>query len=127
MEKKEQVSYPADLDLSKCEIRFWVDGDCMDAPESPMRLKDGQRLKVHDLECDDGVFHIYRHIEEMKGKVCAIISKQNGKRYCVVKEVVGLDELTGCLRLAFYNPKKTDVYLKMDAIERVYIVDGVAE
>ncbi len=127
MEKKKQIGYPVDLDLSKCEVRFWVDGDCMDAPEAPIRLKKGQRLKVHDLECDDGVFHIYRHIEEMRGKVCAIVSIHNGKRYCVVKEVVGLDELTGCLRLAFYNPKKTDVYLKMDAIERVYIVDGVAE
>ena len=127
MEKKKQIGYPVDLDLSKCEVRFWVDGDCMDAPEAPIRLKDGQRLQVHELECDDGVFHIYRHIEEMRGKVCAIISKQNGKRYCVVKEVVGLDELTGCLRLAFYNPKKTNVSLKMDAIERVYIVDGVAE
>jgi len=127
MEKKQQIGYPVDLDLSKCEVRFWVDGDCMDAPEAPIRLKDGQKLKVHELECDDGVFHIYRHIEEMRGKVCAIVSRQNGKRYCVVKEVVGLDELTGCLRLVFYNPKKTDVYLKMDAIERVYIVDGAEE
>lgn len=110
MEKKKQIGYPVDLDLSKCEVRFWVDGDCMDAPEAPIRLKDGQKLKVHELECDDGVFHIYRHIEEMRGKVCAIVSRQNGKRYCVVKEVVGLDELTGCLRLVFYNPKKTDVY-----------------
>ena len=127
MERKKQIGYPVDLDLSKYEVRFWVDGDCMDAPEAPMRLKDGQRLKVHDLECDDGVFHIYRHIEEMRGKVCAIVSIHNGKRFCVVKEVVGLDELTGCLRLVFYNPKKTDVYLKMDAIERVYIVDGAEE
>ena len=127
MEKKKQIGYPVDLDLSKCEVRFWVDGDCMDAPEAPIRLKDGQKLKVHELECDDGVFQIYRHIEEMRGKVCAIVSRQNGKRYCVVKEVVGLDELTGCLRLVFYNPKKTDVYLKMDAIERVYIVDGAEE
>lgn len=127
MEKKKQIGYPVDLDLSKCEVRLWVDGDCMDAPEAPIRLKDGQKLKVHELECDDGVFHIYRHIEEMRGKVCAIVSRQNGKRYCVVKEVVGLDELTGCLRLVFYNPKKTDVYLKMDAIERVYIVDGAEE
>ena len=127
MEKKKQIGYPVDLDLSKCEVRFWVDGDCMDAPEAPIRLKDGQKLKVHELECDDGVFHIYRHIEEMRGKVCAIVSIHNGKRFCVVKEVVGLDELTGCLRLVFYNPKKTDVYLKMDAIERVYIVDGAEE
>ena len=113
MEKKQQVSYPADLDLSKYEIRFWVEGNCMDAPEAPMRLKDGQRLQVHELECDDGVFHIYRHIEEMRGKVCAIISKQNGKRYCVVKEVVGLDELTGCLRLAISEtclPATTTTY-----------------
>ena len=37
------------LDLSKYEVRFWVDGDCMDAPEAPIRLKDGQKLKEKDI------------------------------------------------------------------------------
>ncbi len=127
MERKEQTGYPADLDLNQYDVRFWVDGDCMDSPEAPIRLKDGQRVRVHELERDDGVFHIYRHIEEMKGKVCTIMYVVNGKRYCLVKEVVGLDELTGSVILTFYNPKKTNVRLKIDFIERVYIVDGIID
>ena len=99
----------------------------MNSPDAPLRLKDGQRLKVNELECDDGVFHIYRHIKEMEGKVCCFIYRARGKRFSMVKEFVGIDEVTGCLRLVYYNPKKTDVYLKIDAIEKVFVVDGVAE
>ncbi len=131
MEKKIPVQYsrpyPTDVDLSQYDVRFWVEGDCLDSPDSPIRLKDGQRLRVHELERDEGVFHIYRHIEEMRGKVCTIMFVENGKRYCLVKEVIGLDEPTGTLRLTYYNPKKTDIYLKIDSIERVYIVDGVID
>ena len=131
MEKKIPVQYshpyPTDVDLSKYELRFWVEGDCLDSPDSPIRLKDGQRLRVRELERDEGVFHIYRHIEEMRGNVCIIMFVENGKRYCLVKEVVGLDELTGSLIMTFYNPKKTNICLKIDSIERVYIVDGVID
>ena len=49
----------------------------------------------------------------------------SGKRYFAVKQITFFDELAGLLRLTFYNPMKTDVYLAINAIEKVYIVDGV--
>jgi hypothetical protein len=124
MEKRKQVGYPADLDLSKYEVIFWAEGDCMDAPDAPIRIKSGQRLKVRGYE---GIFNPFADIEQVRGKVCAIQYIAEGKRYFAVKEVVGIDELTGCLRMAYYNPQKTFVSLDAKAIEKLYFVDGVVE
>lgn len=119
------------IDSNEYNTRFWCDGDCMDSPDAPIRIKDGQRLRVHGLDCSDGKYpaysYIYSHLKELRGKVCAIIYVIDGKRYGVVKEFVGIDELDGALRLAYYYPKKTYVGLKLDTIEKIYIVDGVEE
>ena len=119
------------VESNEYNTRFWGVGDCMDSPDAPIRIKDGQRLRVHGLDCGDGKYpvysYIYSHLKELKGKVCAIIYVIDGKRYGVVKELVGIDELAGALRLAFYYPKKTYVGLKLDTIEKIYIVDGVEE
>ena len=124
MENKVQVGYPIEIDLSKYDVRFWVDGDCMNSPDAPIRLKDGQRLSVHKY---DGVFNPYRDIEAIRGKVCCFQYIIQGKRYMAVKEVVGIDEIANLLRLKYYYPQETIVSLKIDAIEQVYIVDGIAE
>lgn len=124
MERKVQIGYPADVDLSKYEMRFWVDGDCMDSPKAPIRLKDGQRLMIHEY---DGIFNPYADIGKVRGKICAILYVIDGVRYGVVKEIVGIDEITGSIRLKFYNPQETIVSLKIDTIERLYIVDGVED
>lgn len=123
MEKRKQVGYPADLDISE-NAAFWVDGDCMDAPDAPIRIKNGQRLKVRGY---DGIFNPFADIEQARGKVCAIQYIVDGKRYFAVKEIVGIDELTGRLRMVYYNPKKTFVSLKVETIEKLYFVDGVEE
>jgi hypothetical protein len=122
MESRKQVDYSKDLDLSRYELRFWADGDCMDAPSAPIRIKNGQRLRVHEY---DGVFNPYADIEKVRGKVCAIQYVTGGKRYFSVKEIVGIDEITGTLRMVYYNPQITPVSLKIEAIEKVYFVDGV--
>ena len=109
MEKKEQVGYSTNTDLSECVLRFWADGDCMNSADAPIRLRNGQRLSVHKY---DGVFNPYI---------------TQGKRYFAVKEVVGIDELTNSLRLQYYYPEKTAVYLDIASIEQVYIVDGIVE
>lgn len=123
MEKRKQVGYPADLDISE-NAAFWADGDCMDAPDAPIRIKNGQRLKVRGY---DGIFNPFADIEQVRGKVCAIQYLADGKRYFAVKEIVGIDELTGRLRMVFYNPQKTFVFLDAEAIEKLYFVDGVDE
>ena len=122
MEKKTFAGYSTDVDLSKYELRFWADGDCMDSPDSPIRIRDGQRVFAHALAGD---FNIYRDADKLYNRVCVVQYVASGKRYFAVKQVTFFDELAGLLRLTFYNPKKTDVYLAIDAIEKVYIVDGV--
>lgn len=124
MEKKEQVGYSTNTDLSECVFRFWADGDCMNSADAPIRLRNGQRLSVHKY---DGVFNPYADIEAVRGKVCVFQYITQGKRYFAVKEVVGIDELTNSLRLKYYYPQETIVSLKIDAIEQVFIVDGVIE
>lgn len=122
MDNKNQVGYLPSLEVSD-DAAFWVDGDCLNSNDAPMRLQDGQRLKVHRLEG----FCPSADIEQVRGKVCVIIYQADGMRYAVVKEIVGLDEITGSLRLKYYNPEETIVSLKIDTIEGVYLVDGVVE
>lgn len=115
------TGYPLDKEL--CEgVNFWVSGECMDSPLSPIRLKDGQRLIVHKY---DGVFYPFADIDKVRGKVCCIEYEAKGKRYFVVKEIVGVDELANKLNLMFYNPKKTIIQLHVDAIRQLWLVDGV--
>lgn len=123
MEQKEQKAYPVDVEVSD-KAAFWADGDCMNSADAPIRLRNGQRLSVHKY---DGVFNPYRNIEAIRGKVCVFQYITQGKRYFVVKEVVGIDELANSLRLKYYYPQETIVSLKIDAIEQVFIVDGIAE
>lgn len=123
MERKEQKAYSVDMEVSD-NAAFWADGDCMNSADAPIRLRNGQRLSVHKY---DGVFNPYADIEAVKGKVCVFQYITQGKRYFAVKEVVGIDELTNSLRLKYYYPQETIVSLKIDAIEQVYIVDGVIE
>lgn len=118
----EQMGYPVEMDLCKCDVRFWADGDCMNSPDAPIRIKNGQRVLVHAYKDD---FNIYRDGDKLYGKVCVVQYVANGERHFAVKEITGFDELTGLLRQSFYYPKKTDVYLAISAIEKVYIVDGV--
>ena len=121
MEQKEQKAYPVNVEVSDKAV-FWADGDCMNSPDAPIRLRNGQRLSVHKY---DGVFNPYRDIEAIRGKVCVFQYITQGKRFFAVKEVVGIDELANSLRLKYYYPQETIVSLKIDAIEQVYIVDGV--
>ena len=109
MEQKEQKAYPVDVEVSD-KATFWADGDCMNSPDAPIRLRNGQRLSVHKY---DGVFNPYRDIEAIRGKVCMF-------QYIT-------QELTNSLRLQYYYPEKTAVYLDIASIEQVCIVDGIAE
>lgn len=123
MEQKGQKAYPVEMEVSD-KAAFWADGDCMNSPDAPIRLRNGQRLSVHKY---DGVFNPYRDIEAIRGKVCVFQYITQGNRYFAVKEVVGIDELANSLRLKYYYPQETIVSLKIDAIEQVFIVDGIAE
>lgn len=123
MERKEQKAYSVDMEVSD-NAAFWADGDCMNSADAPIRLRNGQRMSVHKY---DGVFNPYRDIEAIRGKVCVFQYITQGKRYFAVKEVVGIDELANSLMLKYYYPQETIVSLKIDAIEQVFIVDGIAE
>jgi hypothetical protein len=124
MEKRKQVGYPVAIDLANCDVRFWADGNCLDSPDSPIRIKDGQRLIVHKY---NGLFNPYADIDKVRDKICAILYIVEGVRYAIVKQIVGIDEITGTIRLKYYNPEETIVSLKIDTIEKLYVVDGVEE
>jgi len=105
-----------------CEgTTFTVEGDCLDSPFSPIRLKDGQKLNV----CEFAGFVAHKDIEKVRGRVCVIQYSHWGYRYFIVKEVVGIDEAAGRLRLRYYYPLVSDVFLNIKEIERVWIVEGV--
>ncbi len=123
MNNKNQVGYLPSLEVSD-EAAFWADGDCMNSPEAPIQIKNGQRLKVHGY---DGIFSPFADIDKVRGKVCVVQYITQGKRYFAVKEITGIDEITGRLRMAYYYPQKTSVSLSVEAIEKVYFVDGVEE
>lgn len=121
MEQKK--SDQANLDLSRYDVRFWADGDCMNAPKAPIRIKSGQRLIAHRYND----FNPYADIATVAGKVGVMVYQVDGVRYAAVKEIVGIDEIAGTLRLKYYYPEETIVSLKIDSLEAVYIVDSVTE
>ncbi len=121
MERKEQVGYLADAEIS-ANAAFWADGDCMNSADAPIRIGNGQQLMVHRY---DGIFNPFADIDSVRGKVCVFQYITQGKRYFAVKEVVGVDEIAGTLRLKYYYPEETIVSLSLEGIEQVYIVDGV--
>ena len=49
MERKKQIGYPVAMDLDSYDVRFWADGDCMDSSDSPIRIKNGQRVFAHSF------------------------------------------------------------------------------
>lgn len=120
MEDRKQIGYPTDMEVGD-NVAFWVDGDCMDSPRSPIRLKDGQRMQVHKY---DG-FNPFADLEKVRGKVCVILYKIDGLLYGAVKEVIGIDEIANTIRLKYYYPQETVVSLRIDKIEHLFIVDGV--
>ena len=46
MERKEQMAYPVDVEVSD-KAAFWADGDCMNSADAPIGLRNGQRMSVH--------------------------------------------------------------------------------
>ena len=119
--ERKQVAYDSSLPIAK-DATFRVDGSCMDSPLSPIRMKDGQQLSVHPFQGD---FNAYADIEKVMGKVCVVQYLYLGNRYFTVKQIIGIDELADTLRLMFYYPEKTEVAVRIKAIERIYFVDGV--
>lgn len=93
----------------------------MDSPSSPLRMRDGQQMIVHEVE----MFRPYRDIEKVRGKVCVIQYSHWGYRYFIAKEIVGVDPLSERLKLRYYNPQRTDLSLNVREIERVWVVDNV--
>lgn len=122
MEDNKQIGYPANIEVSD-NTSFWVEGDCMDSPKSPIRLKNGQLMKVHKF---DG-FSPFADLDKVRGKVCVILYKTDGLLYGAVKEIVGIDEVSNALRLKYYYPQETIVSLRIDKIQYLYFVDGVEE
>lgn len=116
-----QIGYPVDMEITKA-TSFIADGDCMDSTDAPIRIKNGQRLKVHKY---DGTSSLFANIHNLKGKVCVILYVVDGMKYGAVKEVFGIDELANTLRLKFYKPKETIVSLKIEYIDQIYVVDGI--
>lgn len=118
--KRMQEAYKLTDEVSLA-TRLWVQGDCMDSPSSPLRMRDGQQIIVHEVE----MFRPYRDIEKVRGKVCVIQYSHWGYRYFIVKEIVDVDPLSERLKLRYYNPQRTDLSLNVREIERVWVVDNV--
>lgn len=118
---RSQTAYSASAVIGE-GCTFTVDGSCMDSDEAPIRMKDGQRLAVHQF---DGYFSAYADIEKVRDKVCVIQYLWRGMRFFAVKQIVGYDEISDCLRLVYYNPERTMVTVNAKAIEQIYYVDGV--
>lgn len=117
-----QIVYACNMKVNEAST-FTVQGNCLDSACSPIRLCNGQKLKVREVER----FNPYGDIEKVQGKVCCIQYIHNGSTYFVAKEIVGIDEITDRLRLRFYNPEQTDVFLKIKELQGVWVVEGVKE
>lgn len=97
----------------------WVGavGDCLDSPDSPMRIKDGDKLLVHEIPLSEMEILI-----AVRKTVCIIL--KSGE--CYVKQLIFADFLSRSLTLRMYNPVKK-LYLRIDKIKALFVVDDVVD
>lgn len=123
---KQKTGFPLNIEINE-NTRFWCEGDCMNSEKSPIRIKDGQQLRVHKFEYGYGGILTLADFFKIKGRVCAITYILDGMIYCVIKEVVGFDDVANAIRLKFYYPEETRISLGLEMIDSIFIVDGVIE
>jgi hypothetical protein len=95
-------------------------GDCMNHPDSPIEVGDGDHVMCHEIDR----FEFYRNWERYKGRVIIFLTVDGvmgGKWY--IKQFERID-YSWFMVLRMYNPPK-DFAIAIDQVTNIYIVDRI--
>lgn len=91
-------------------------GNCLDHELSPIKIKDGDRLLIHQVSLD--MFSLLKTVRKV---VCFMLN--NGK--CFVKQVVYYDVEANGVRVRMFNPEEHRFFIPVSEIKALFIVDKV--
>ncbi|MDD3040198.1 hypothetical protein [Bacteroides sp.] len=92
-------------------------GDCLDSPDNPRPIKDGDKLLVHEIPLTE-----IEILMATRKTVCLVL--KTGE--CYVKQLLFADFISRSLTLRMYNPLKK-LYLSLDKIRAIFVVDDVVD
>lgn len=101
-----------DLDSRYYYCILPVKGDCMDSDRSPMRIKDGDCLLMHQIPLDDGMWAVNKVI-------CFIMD--DGKPY--VKQLVFWDGISSKIVVKLFVPEEQVSSIPLRNIRSLFVVD----
>jgi hypothetical protein len=108
------VKVPLDKNRKYAYVSF--QGQCLDSPDSPIRLKDGCKILVHKVpEGERGLF------EAMNKLVCFLYK---GQLHCKHLIFANTNPFNGFLLLRSYNPVTT-ASIPLSQIKVLFVVDDV--
>ena len=99
--EKARTAVAVDIDRQDLDPRYYyciipIQGDCMDSDRSPMRIKDGDCLLIHQIPLRE-----WDIMESVKKAVCFIMD--DGKAY--VKQLVFWDGLSWGIVVKVFSPE----------------------
>lgn len=93
-----------------------VAGDCLNSDKSPMRVRDGDSLLIHEFQRGE----LYNNV----GKVICFMM-EGGNFY--VKHLVFFNELDWTITVKMYNPEEREFTIPLKMVKYLFLVDEVLE
>lgn len=98
------------------QIVIDVAGDCLNSDKSPMRVRDGDALLIHEFSKGE----LYSNV----GKVICFML-EDGKFY--VKQLVYFHELDWTITVKMYNPEEREFTIPLKMVKYLFVVDEVVK
>lgn len=119
--EKARTAVMVDIDQQDLDPRCYycvipIEGDCMDNDRSPMRIKDGDCLLIHQIPLRE-----WDIMDNVKKIVCFIMD--DGKAY--VKQLVFWDGLSWGIVVKMFNPVEQVFFVPLKKIRSLFVVDKV--
>ncbi len=89
-------------------------GNCLDHELSPIRIKDGDRLLVHEIPLDE-----FSLLSTVRKVVCIVLT--DGR--CFVKQMVFYDGISNGIRVRMFNPEEERFFVPIPKIKALFVVD----
>lgn len=91
-----------------------AEGNCLDHELSPIRIKDGDRLLIHEIPLDE-----FSLLSTVRKVVCIVLT--DGR--CFVKQMVFYDGISNGIRLRMFNPEEERFFVPIPKIKALFVVD----
>lgn len=93
-----------------------VVGNCMDSDLSPVRIKDGDSILIHQIPLQE-----WDIMENVRKVVCIMLN--DGR--CFVKQLVFWDGISWGIRVKMFIPKEEVFFVPLNKIKALFVVDEV--